>query len=1467
MAVAPLLVRLPLATISDDILEPTWAFAYEEAGLGDLDELLGFRASVRESLQRPDTELLASVGLLEEYVNQLRLLSACPLDSLETLETSLPQTTTWTVNAQLFHTHRPTDELAMALYACVAVDMLQVTLPSTTPDAAIQLLQEAKLYIDEASGLATKVIPVETLAGLGLWISGTICEIKGTYFLADNGSWELSSVELQDALKNLLRASKCYSEAIAGLALCPGIFGELDSMMLAKPLILTAYARMAGARCLLRQGDTEKCLAECHDVMSLLSQVTPVGDYSSSLYIADHAKNKISDEILKLTSEASAAAQMNSSTVRLSIPGEASFVPEAVEPIASVEPPPPLPNIIDLATLSNLEEAERRGNQLAQRVEELEALVAQREFELEECREALYMACQSQEEPQVMQDQASSVDYGFLIAQKDAEIGRLQDLLMSGSIFLPFPPPHESISKRNSERRAQLDSGFFDADKLPMSPDSSEIAQLEEEIRNKDIRIAELENIVLRSLECAPASDELQVQAAEMRAKISELEAALNAQPVGVPDDIQEELQRLRASEMETRRMLDILRHEVITLGKALASRPISSKVIEQEPDSKSSKPIVSAEEVNELQSRVLALETQLSITQMDLQNANQTVAELYANALQTEDKLDFMEAALQTSAVQLHSTEDPPTTTPEFDETVVRTIEDKQEPCTLSIKEDIVPMFANTLAEMGDMHLMDSSDKMYSDLLELVAALELENERLRELVPHPVSNVEACPLAVESLIERQGEDAAEENTDETLGASMLMSIGAEIALSTPWTPLQPLATQLRMAYTSLENICNELMAVPLVPAEGKFVGSSDEEDDDNLNITDLGDLGAPLETTDPMTQDLQKLGNHVLLLLKHALLLDTVALTELSDDDVLAQLKADLSGPIPEGQAAQDLLIKAANMRVRLPMGQDVALLGAGLGSAICTRIQELQRLADAKNTELAVVTRCLSECALLLDGLRAQGLLGASKKDTEDAVVTLLEKDEEIQKLQFQHEHYERRISDLNRDITELQAELKERQCPEPQCSDEKFYELLAARDNEIQDLKDIVSALSNPQELVISAPTASANSLSTDMLHDCGARLQALEHLCAEKSAEIVVVNEVLALATHTNEMLNQQVTDSEQTLIQQRDKLATLQHERDTLLASRPPPDQLAEIQHLREMNCDLNQKLVAAESEHQRLQNMVVQLTEEKLIPSRIMNSLQETSTSAPSTLSPEVNELREKLAARDKEIQRLNREIDSLRKQLMEKFEIPPPLETKIDIPPGMLENEVIGNLVNGIRMQESSFAHLRSLLKDKSAEVINLKTALDSHESMVRSLLNARSIRQSIDEQADTLGVPNMPIDPRSTPEYIDLEKRLKSVQNDLEQKTTEYGILVRERDSFQEKLNATQNQLSNAKQALKQKEDAIKKYETQLGEAKARATRDVIGDSYTPEQLHDQITSLNDQLAAKDRELTDYRWHPASE
>ncbi|TNJ29727.1 Coiled-coil protein [Giardia muris] len=1467
MAVAPLLVRLPLATISDDILEPTWAFSYEEAGLGDLGELVGFRASVREALQRPDMELLASVGLLEEYVNQLRLLSACPFNSLETLETSLPQTTAWTVNAQLFHTSRPVDELVMALYACVAVDMLQVTLPSTTPDAAIQILQEAKLYIDEASGLASKVIPAETLAGLGLWITGTICEIKGTTFLADNGSWVLSSVELQDALKNLLRASKCYSEAIAGLALCPGIFGELDSMMLAKPLILTAYARMAGARCLLRQGDTEKCLAECHDVMTLLSQVTPVGDYSSSLYIADHAKSKISDEILKLTSEASAAAQMNVSTVRLSIPGEASLIPEAIEPIALFEPPPPLPNVIDLATLSNLEEAERRGNQLTQRVGELEELLAQREFELEECREALYMACQTQEETHAVQEPTPSVDYGFLIAQKDAEIGRLQDLLIRGVPPLVFPPLHESISKRDSEHRVQMESGFFDPDKLPMSPDSSEVAQLEEEIRNKDIRISELENIVLRSLECAPASDELQLQAAEMRAKISELEATLSAQSVGIPDNFQEELQRLRASEAESHRMLDVLRQEVMTLGQTLASRPISSQMIEQDLGSKTSKPVVSPEELNELESRVLALETQLSITQMDLQNANQTVAELYANALQTEDKLDFMEAALQTSAIHLHSTEDLLATTSEIGEAVVEATENKQEPRILPIKEDIVPMFANTLAEMGDMHLMDSSDKMYSDLLELVAALELENERLRELVPQPVSNMEACPLAVESLIGRQNEENADENTDETLGTSMLMSIGAEIALSTPWTPLQSLGTQLRAAYTSLENICNELMAVPLAPTEGKFVGSSDEEDDDNLNITDLSDLSAPLEDSDPMTRDLQKLGAHVLLLLKHALLLDTVVLSEIPDDEVLDRLKDGLSKPIPDGQAAQELLIKAANMRVCLPMSQDVALIGANLGSAVCTRLQELQKLADAKNTELAVITRCLSECALLLDGLRAQGLLGASKKDTEDAVTTLLEKDEEIQKLQFQHEHYERRIADLNRDITELQTELKERRTPEPQCSDEKFYELLAARDNEIRDLKDVLSALSNPQELSVFAPVIATSTMPTDMEHDCETRIRALEYACAEKSAEIVAVNEMLTIATHTNEMLNQQVTDSEQTLIRQRDTLSTLQHERDTLLASRPPPDQLAELQHLREMNCDLNQKLVAAESEHQRLQNIVIQLTEEKLIPSKIMSSLQDTSVSAPSTLSYEVHDLREKLAARDQEIQRLNHEVDSLRKQLMEKFEIPPPLETKIDIPPGMLENEVIGNLVNGIRMQESSFTHLRSLLKDKSAEVIRLKTALEHQENTVRSLLNAASIRQSIDEQADTLGVPNMPIDSRGTPEYLALEDKLKAVQRDLTQKTTEYGTLVRERDSFQEKLTTTQRRLSEVEQILRQKEEVISQYKAQLGETKMRPARDVIGDSYTPEQLHDQITSLNDQLAAKDRELTDYRWHAVSE
>lgn len=96
--------------------------------------------------------------------------------------------------------------------------------------------------------------------------------------------------------------------------------------------------------------------------------------------------------------------------------------------------------------------------------------------------------------------------------------------------------------------------------------------------------------------------------------------------------------------------------------------------------------------------------------------------------------------------------------------------------------------------------------------------------------------------------------------------------------------------------------------------------------------------------------------------------------------------------------------------------------------------------------------------------------------------------------------------------------------------------------------------------------------------------------------------------------------------------------------------------------------------------------------------------------------------------------------IERLNKQIVDNAgnEVPQ-LSTIIEIPPSATNNEIIKNLVNSIKTQEASFTHIRTLLKEKQAEVLKLKEALERQEDIVRTLLsNPMTNKMKTSDSAD---------------------------------------------------------------------------------------------------------------------------------
>ena len=198
---------------------------------------------------------------------------------------------------------------------------------------------------------------------------------------------------------------------------------------------------------------------------------------------------------------------------------------------------------------------------------------------------------------------------------------------------------------------------------------------------------------------------------------------------------------------------------------------------------------------------------------------------------------------------------------------------------------------------------------------------------------------------------------------------------------------------------------------------------------------------------------------------------------------------------------------------------------------------------------------------------------------------------------------------------------------------------------------------------------------------------------------------------------------------------------------------------------------------------------------------------------------------------------------------------------------------------MNSIRTQEASFTHIRTLLKEKQAEVLKLKEALERQEDIVRTLLsNPSANRMKTSDSADgnnALILTNYN-DASATDgqaaeeERARFEEKIQRLEEELANKDyvidsksheidTLRGDLKRlqtEATELRAKINDLEAQLEDARREIEQMQQ---RGDQGSGDYNHRSSR--ILDDYTQKDLNEQIKSLYEMLSAKDAEINSYK------
>lgn len=1574
-------IPLPAATVSDRPSLPSWLQRAAEALQFD-EDLLGSLAASRGIIKQQENICPSeSLDFCCAYSEQLRPLLGSGVSAAEGDELS-----SWLISAPsgsiLFTASSVPAELILSLYASAAlasaVACQDYTFAPQLFAKAQACLQEAIQYSDMLASLgsplptgtaddtATVCMTSELLGAFISFISAQMMELSSTNFISHNTTWLLSDSSLQDNLRMLLNASKHYGDA-APIFVASGMdcFTELAELAALKPHILTVAGRMAAAKCLFAERKYSKCIEECREISSIIATCVPEEKGFVSISLCIECKDSLMEQLLELMAAAESSIDASDSLTGLEPAGTVHLDDAQVTAdihTANLGPHEPL--IIDLAPIQ-----EPASEFLADKADNsaeillLNNIISQKDSELAEKQRLIDSLNAQVEELRGFARETSSVsalDFTSLLLAKDAEIHRLQSLVLECStVSAPssFPSPQdllvptvsvdEQLHKTVAELRCELDDmyvAFDDASKQLWEE------KLATEYAYQTLAVLQDEVSDMYELTIANASLTSQVRALKDQAMVKEV----------VPQG------------HGTAVLTDI---HVINDAERM---------------------------IQQLQDRIVSLESQLLTAQKTLSDANETVAVYHQEIIEAEAETERLrDSLLNVDAVKCAS-QGPEQNT-------------QLSPATVPLTDDLVMGFANAAIDIGGLKAGVSQAKVYDDMVELIIALEVENEKLKK----KCLEYEISPPAIISLEAEPGPDGGD--VEPGLSASLLQSIGTEIAIQSAWTRLPALTTHLQSiinrALEQITIVTTEYAQHADSQRDGSSIvneyshsdGGDSFEPSDNPDAeyqstlhSRLFSIGTSSDNVDLLEKMLQEDASEPLTLVtvakKLKLLgeglqgLPTVVISGYGEDEAYNMLSERIIELVAEQHETnmnsmddcyKDIEmahINIADLRLCMRKTDKVMELYDRFSVTDQKRLYELQLVAQRKNAELVFLVRYMDllvqayqlSIAAIKQNVDAQGCTG--KINGVEISTVLLEKDEQIAGLQealkTARDHGEQRVSDISHDMRLVQdkyeslekqfAEYKafaDGQLQPASADDDYFYNLLADRDRQIKELSDIVSLLNSGNSMKTvteERPESSHRETQTAPGH-VAIEPTVADHISTLKSEEDQEIHKIpdpqgISEAEHMTCVVESGIAeqpvygvqctpgiDYEQLLIAKNAEIKRLQvlcegaavHVSASAVSSNNLANTCgsnafayenatesvyarssADLEEIQRLNTELNSsnskvqelteslealktKNIAANTaidnqnnqieeltqDKQKLQNLVIQLTEENLVKSATVQSVMTTSV-ASSTLATEINNLKLELSERDHEIVRLTHTIERLNKQIVDNAgnEVPQ-LSTIIEIPPSATNNEIIKNLVNSIKTQEASFTHIRTLLKEKQAEVLKLKEALERQEDIVRTLLSnpmANKMKTSDSADGNNALILTNYNDTSATDgqageeERARFEERIQKLEEELASKNYVIDSKSQEIDTLRGDLRRLQNEATELRAKIADLEtqltDAKKEIE-QMQQRNDQASEDHsrrasrMMDDYTHKDLNEQIKSLYEILSAKDAEITSYK------
>lgn len=1223
-------VPLPAATVSDGSSLPQWLQRAAEALQLD-EDTIGSLVTSRGIIKQHDNVCPSeSLDFCCAYSDQLRTLLSSGISAVEGDELS-----SWLINAPSgfvsFTASSVQAELILTLYAsaslATAVACQDYTLAPQLFTKAQACLREAMQYSDALAssesplpnGVASSGVVVymtsELLGAFVSFIDAQMMELSSTNFISHNTTWMLSDTSLQDNLRTLLNSSKSYSDA-APIFLASGAecFAELAELSALKPHILTVAGRMAAAKCLFAERKYSMCIEECQEISSIIATCAPEEKGFVSISLCMECKDNLMEQLLELIAAAEASINASDSLSDLAampnnIPlNNTSETPEVnvinVASVAIHEPHEPL--TLDLAPVQEPASEFLTGkNDNSAEVILLNNIISQKDSELAgkqtliDSLNAEIEGLRNSPQDVVPVSTLSSLDFTKLLLTKDHEIHRLQKIVMecydlNGSPTFPSyqePPAFTGVDKEQLESTiaglnqelANLQVSFDGISKQLYEERLAaehanqiaatlrvELMRTTDELSNiqAELNGAKKELTGIDDLKAANADLVNQIHALKEQAMATVDKEALSVYhgssvltDVDVINDAERKIQYLQERIM-------CLEHKLLTVPKTLSetSEPVAVMSVAHEHSGSAVLTDIGVindaeRKIQYLQDRIMCLENQLVTAQKTLSDANETVAVYHQEIIEAEAEAE----RLRDSLLDVDSAKS------------IEPIQEKHCEATIPLTDDLILGFANAAIDIGGLKAGASQAKMYDDMVELIVALEVENEKLKK----KCLEYEVSPPVVVSL---DDDPKSNDNIDPCLSASLLQSIGTEIALQSAWTRLPTLTTHLQ----SIMDRALEQLAIVTAeysqnadgqrdnPTIGNDYSHNDEQDSfepsDNPDEEDQNDLrsklfsvGTTSDNIDILEKMLQEDASEPLTLATVARKLKvlgdglqnlpTVVISGYEEEQVYNTLSERVIELVTEERETnmnnmddfyKDIElahINIADLRLRMRKSEKVTELYDRFSVNDQKRLYELQLIAQRKNAELVsfvcYMNLLVRAYQLSIDTIKqnVDSQTYSGKINGVEISTVLLEKDEQIVKLseelQTAREHGEQRISDLTQDMRLVKEEyealekqlieykdIANGQIPVSADGDNYFYNLLADRDKQIKELTDIVSMLNakeNPEIPEEVTTTEKLESLHAEETHEVTEQVVTtqvpMDNLLAEKDVKIQELNDII------------------------------------------------------------------------------------------------------------------------------------------------------------------------------------------------------------------------------------------------------------------------------------------------------------------------------------------------------------------